>query len=173
MIKQMLKQLAEMMKMLFGMREQLKSNSEKFFEYTNKNLNKSFVSDVDYDGDVDKEDFEVGCCITYWNILNKATGIPIPPKAIAISTYRTLHYMLENPHLFKLITDDEPKEGDAIISPSGYQANAKTGHIGILLKDHRIASNNSYGINAGKITSNYTLAEWTKKWSYTRIFRLV
>jgi hypothetical protein len=58
---------------------------------------------------------------------------------------------------YALVSDTQ--EGDIIVSPT---SGKKIGHCGVLFEDGIIASNNSFGINAGKFTKNYTLASWSR-----------
>ena len=56
--------------------------------------------------------------------------------------------------------ENQPSKDCIIISPTEGQ---KIGHFGFVMSDGVIASNNSYGINAGKITKNYTWSLWTRR----------
>ncbi len=51
-----------------------------------------------------------------------------------------------------------PSAGCLIVSPT--KDAAHEGHCGIFVSDTRIASNNSYGVNAGKWTDNYSFPNW-------------
>lgn len=51
----------------------------------------------------------------------------------------------------------EPQAGDLIISPT---EGKKIGHVGIVMENNLVASNNSFGVNAGKFTKNYTIQKW-------------
>lgn len=53
-----------------------------------------------------------------------------------------------------------PEAESVIISPT---YGRKIGHMGIYLADGTIASNNSFGVNRGRLTKNYTFETWCKK----------
>lgn len=59
---------------------------------------------------------------------------------------------------------DSPRPGTIVISATKWDKNAKivVGHIGVVMKDGRIASNNSFGKHKGKFEENYSLESWRR-----------
>lgn len=171
-ISQILKAILEKLLQLQKEADNLETaNGRKLYAFASEHLGESFVSDIDFDGDVDDEDYKLGCAISVNNICEKALGFPITQSRKS-STYFT-YEALRTQNKFKLIEPHNIHKGDIIISPTGFQKNGLTGHIGICLENHLIASNNSFGEHKGKFTQNYTLANWTKNWSFTRVYRIL
>lgn len=54
-----------------------------------------------------------------------------------------------------------PEEGCIIISPT---KGDKIGHVGVVMDNELIASNNSFGVYKGKITENYTFSSWVSRY---------
>lgn len=75
-----------------------------------------------------------------------------------VSTW-TMKGQLDRSEKFQKV--ETPDFGDIIISETRWVGKEKqVGHVGIILKDGMIASNNSFGANKGKFTANFTLASW-------------
>lgn len=98
-------------------------------------------------------DNEVACAETLSTLLNLAYGnVPLEVSTIKLDRW------LSNPQNgFTRVLD--PIEGDVIISPT---QGTRIGHCGVVMENDLIASNNSFGINKGKLTKNYTLIAWKK-----------
>lgn len=99
----------------------------------------------------------VSCAITVNRIYQKTFGTEIGGGA---STYWLYNALLANTG-FEMV--DIPKEGDIVISPTGYAGKGGTipnGHTGICGKDGLIMSNDSA---TGLFKQNYTISTW-----YTR-----
>lgn len=110
----------------------------------------------------DVVDDTVACAATVTTLLKKV----YPDTPIIPGTY-TLYAWLKNPaNGFVRVTDPAP--GDIIISPTGMGNPGTIGHVGILLNDELIASNDS-GIvnqaNRGKFLQNHTLQSWHDRYA--------
>lgn len=92
---------------------------------------------------------ELACAESVNNIVQRATGEPIGGGA---STY-LLYHALKKGHKQIL----KPKAGDIIISPTGYGRRGTHGHVGIMLDNKQIMSNNS---KTGLWEQNYTTQKW-------------
>ncbi len=100
----------------------------------------------------------LGCATTINTLSERAIGRPIGGGA---STYWMYDDLKKNKERFKEIK--EPIRGELIISPTG-MGNAKkisNGHVGIILDNEEIASNDS---KTGIFRKNYTIQSWRARW---------
>lgn len=74
-------------------------------------------------------------------------------------TWTLMEWLNKSPRWKKV---EQPEPGDIVLSPTGYGKG--TGHCGVVMENDLIASNNSFGINRGKLTENYTMTTWQKKY---------
>lgn len=101
---------------------------------------------------------DVACAHTITTLLKKVfPDFPILPST------RDLYNKLASDKRFKLV--DMPNKGRIIISPRTPQ---KNGHVGSLITNERIASNNSFGVLAGKFTGNYDFESWKREFEDKR-----
>jgi hypothetical protein len=96
----------------------------------------------------------VACSETVTTLLKQAGKI----DRIISGTW-TLYQYLENPdNGWKKV--NSPWPGDIVLSPTGSGVAGSIGHVGVVMNDNLIASNNSFGPHAGKFTINYTIPKW-------------
>jgi hypothetical protein len=121
---------------------------------------------------------------TLADVANKYLGKDVTPKdevsddVACASTLTTLMKELykETPHITGTWTlwdwlskqktwqqVNEPQRGDIIISPTG--SGIGIGHCGVVMDNGLIASNNSFGVHAGKLIENYTIESWGGKYA--------
>jgi hypothetical protein len=85
--------------------------------------------------------------------------IAYPETPIMTGTATLYEWLLKQATWKKV---DVPEPSDIIISPTGYGRGI--GHCGVIMENDIIASNNSYGVYAGKFTENYTLTSWNRRY---------
>ena len=104
---------------------------------------------------------ELGCADTVSSILQKALG-----KAMAIDyTISTAQLYRELSTSKAYIRVSDPKEGDILVSPTGYgNGNLSNGHTGIWGKDGLIMSNSSA---TGTFLQNYNSETWKNRYVLT------
>jgi len=131
-------------------KEKPKTNAEKLYE--------TALSFIGTDASPnDEAPDELGCAETVNAIHKKCFGDYIGGD---VSTYRLFQSIKERKD-FTLV--DMPEAGDIIISPTGYgNGVVKNGHAGFVMKDGKIASNDS---GSGLFKENYTLATWNKRYA--------
>lgn len=101
---------------------------------------------------------DVACAEVISTLLKKV----FPDFPILAST-KDLDMKLFMDKRFKRV--DMQNKGRIIVSP---RTPSKNGHVGVFITNERIASNNSFGKNAGKFTGNYTLEEWRREFEDKR-----
>jgi hypothetical protein len=160
-LQEIYKKIQEILKQLLLLQKEvnkLKDKGETLFQFTKKNLGKSFVSDVDWDNDVDENDWMLGCARSVNNICKEALGEEIGGGASTPLMYQSLR----DKKRFKEVPHKYHKRGDIIISPTGYsKVKGEIGHTGIMLENNVIASNNSY---TGRLETKYNIASWCEKY---------
>lgn len=101
---------------------------------------------------------EVGCANTVTELLRKVyPDVPRELSTIALNAH------LSNP-ASNWMRVDIPQPEDIVISPTNGK---KIGHVGIVMDNNLIASNNSYGTYKGLFTQNYTVDTWNAR--YTKL----
>ena len=105
------------------------------------------------DKDISKTQNEYGCAESENYIFKEAIGEEIGGD---VSTYRM--YLLIKDDI-RFTKEDFPKEGDVILSPTGFGEKGKSGHVGIISNEGKIMSNNSISY---LWTEHLTLKEWKK-----------
>jgi hypothetical protein len=102
---------------------------------------------------------ELGCADT-WNEIYKDTFKEYLYQGNRASTYH-LYKALRSSPKFKEVSI--PLPGDTVISPTGYGRNPSmpNGHVGIVMENGRIASNDS---RDGLFKINYTIESWRSKY---------
>ena len=104
------------------------------------------------DLDISEKENELGCAEAVNFLFKRALGEEVGG---GISTYK-MYLSLKGNDKFKQVS--EPKEGDIIISPTGYgNGKLKNGHVGIVGKQATILSSSSA---TGRFEENYTLDSW-------------
>lgn len=99
---------------------------------------------------------ELGCAETVNAIHRKEFGFDIGGSLSTYNMYQALKASKE------FIKADQPMPGDVVISPTGYGSGAlPNGHVGIVGKDGKIMSNDSY---KGTFEENYTLTTWYNRY---------
>lgn len=73
-------------------------------------------------------------------------------------TWSLMEWLDKSP-LWEQVT--QPEKGDIILSPTG--TGTGSGHVGVIMEDGLVASNNSFGQNSGLLTENYTIELWFRK----------
>jgi hypothetical protein len=179
-----LKERLRILRIILKKQEELENTEteggKKILEFSIKNFGNSFVSDVDFDGDVDNFDKEFGCAITINNIINEIFGKPIGGGG---STYLTLKNLEKSKRFFE-VSLSNIKPGDIIVYATGYGKKGTHGHIFIYIGDYKYNFSNVYSAAASNNSSNgifdinYTLDslidKYQNKFGYpTRIFRKV
>lgn len=84
-----------------------------------------------------------------------------PETPIITGTATLYEWLLKQPTWKKT---DAPDVGDIIISPTSYGNGSIPGHVGVLMENGLIASNNSSGVYKGRITENFTLESWNARY---------
>ena len=98
---------------------------------------------------------ELGCAESVTNIIDDV----VPNFPVITGTW-TLWEALKNDERFREVT--LPMPGDIIISPTGTVKDAPyPGHVGLVSRDGKIMSNNSYN---GLWEENYTLDSWNARY---------
>jgi len=93
---------------------------------------------------------ELGCVDSVTTLMRQVRPeTPHMLSTVAFNTWLKANYTLV----------DIPQEEDIIISPT---VGKKIGHVGIVMENGLIGSNNSFGINKGKFTKNYTYDSWVR-----------
>lgn len=139
-------------------------NGKKISEFLKRNIGNSFTQDVDFDGDIDKDDEMVNCAA----VVNKISEIVLGEK-LAISKLGNINVsvLLEDIKIqqwrFFEVSVKNIKEGDIIISIE------KNRHTGYYYGNNLIASNNSF---TGKLDTHYTLERWKNRFGKILIFRI-
>lgn len=112
--------------------------------------------------DISPRENEFGCQESINTLFFFATGQPLCNSNSTTIGYQTM----KSSRRFKEVK--EPIRGDVIISPTGYSTFRPTkknpitnGHIGIVMDDGVIASNDS---KTSLFKKNYTLATWKARW---------
>jgi hypothetical protein len=96
----------------------------------------------------------VGCAESVTRILHTLGIVP----RIITGTYTLYEFLNTSPRFVKVTT---PYAGDIVLSPTGLGNGRIQGHTGIVDKDNRILSNDSW---SGKFSSNYTLLTWEARY---------
>lgn len=106
---------------------------------------------------------ELGCVDTMTTLMRKVR----PATPHLLSTIQLDAWLANPANGYRRVEfmDENIEDGDLIISPT---EGTVTGHVGIFMEDNTIASNNSFGINKGKFTKNYTFQTWDKYYTQTR-----
>lgn len=97
---------------------------------------------------------ELGCAETVTTILKKL----YPQTPIITGTWTLWDYFEKHPNWFPM---QQPEPGCIIISPTGTGNGKFPGHVGIMLDDGTIASNDSF---TGKFERNYDLDTWKARY---------
>lgn len=97
---------------------------------------------------------ELGCAETVTTILKKL----YPKTPIITGTWTLWDYFEKHPNWFPM---QQPEPGCIIISPTGTGNGKFPGHVGIMLDDGTIASNDSF---TGKFERNYDLDTWKARY---------
>jgi hypothetical protein len=84
----------------------------------------------------------------------------VDPSFPHVSGTWTLYDILEHRKDYAKVTELSPET--IIISPTGMGNGTMSGHVGIVMGDGVIASNDS---NTGKFIKNYTLETWTRRYA--------
>lgn len=100
---------------------------------------------------------ELGCANSVTELLRKV--YPETPKING--TWTLYQYLLNPKNKWKQVNEYEAE--CVVISPTGLGTG--TGHTGIVMEDNTIASSNSFGLNKGRFTKNYTPQVWEKKYT--------
>jgi hypothetical protein len=101
---------------------------------------------------------EVACAVTVSTLIKKIDdAFPVIPGTWTLNEHFKAHAEWERV--------SEPTPGCIIISPTGTGKAGTSGHVGVVMEDGRIASNNSAGKDKGRITKNYTFASWTERFA--------
>ena len=103
---------------------------------------------------------DFGCSETVTTLLKQV----YPETPIILGTWTLWRYLEDPKNKWERVTDYAPET--IVISPTG--TGRGTGHVGIVLDDELIASNNSFGNLKGKFTINYTKETWKKKYVDTQ-----
>jgi hypothetical protein len=90
----------------------------------------------------------------------------LPDFPITPST-KNLDMKLYSDKRFVKITT--PEMGSVVVSP---RKGTVYGHCGIFITSEKIASNNSFGVNKGKLTGNYSFQEWIEEFKDRRNLRI-
>ncbi len=99
---------------------------------------------------------EVGCAEAVNEVHYKTFGQYIGGGASTYNLYACLNASKD------FIRVDTPLYGDIVISPTGYgNGKLSNGHVGIVSKDNKIMSNNSFN---GYFEENYTVDSWRKRY---------
>ena len=102
---------------------------------------------------------DVACAEVVTTLIKKI----YPTFPIITGTY-TLYEYLNNPkNGWRQVNEYEPET--VVVAPTGMGLQGAIGHAWIVLEDGTLASNNSFGINRGKFTKNYTPATAEKKYT--------
>lgn len=117
---------------------------------------------------------ELGCADTVSHIIKAAFGEYFTGRNI-VST-RVLYQKLRDSSEY--VEARIPTPGCIVISPTGYSRQpGQVGHVGIVMLDGGIASNNSFGPNKGRFTENFTNESWQQyygaKGFWTKYYRPV
>lgn len=94
---------------------------------------------------------EVACAETVSTLVRKV----YPDFPFHVST-ANMDKALQSPTSNWMLVD-VPEAGDIVISPT---VGKKIGHVGICMGNNFIASNNSFGVNRGLFTKNYSVLSW-------------
>jgi hypothetical protein len=92
----------------------------------------------------------VACAITVSTLIRK-----VDPSFPLIAGTWTLWDVVRHRKDWQLVS--EPVPGALVLSPTGTGKKGTVGHVGVIMEDGTIASNNS---KTGKFEKNYTLASW-------------
>ena len=106
------------------------------------------------DLDISEKENELGCAEAVNFLFKRATGEEIGGN---VSTYK-MYLVLKGNDKFRQVS--EPKEGDIIISPTGYGVG--NGHVGVVSDNNKIMSNNSF---TKKWDEHLTLETWKIRYS--------
>jgi hypothetical protein len=103
---------------------------------------------------------EYGCVETITNVLRYA-GCEMP---VLLSTRDLYNFLNKSKEWVGLRFGEQTKEGDLILSVTGQGGmnGVKNGHVGIILRDGNIASNDS---STGKFEQYYNLTTWKNRWA--------
>lgn len=107
----------------------------------------------------DKARDEVGCAETVTTILRQV----YPETPIILGTWTLWEYLENKEHGWKRVNDYLP--GTVVLCATGMGKRGAVGHVGIVMNDGLIASNNSFGVYKGQFTKNYTPELWKKKYT--------
>ena len=106
--------------------------------------------------DISPREDEYGCAETVNTLCVKAFGEPAGGDLSTLRMYGALRQSN------KWVQVSRPLPGDIIISPTGLgNGKMKNGHVGIVVEDSLIASNNSID---SLLAVNYTLAAWREQY---------
>lgn len=132
------------------------------------------ISEIIYDEacrnlgrDCSPKENEYGCMETVNTLLFQAVGKSINNSTSTTDGYKTM----KSSSRFKSIKESEAERGTIIISPTGYSSFKSTktvkknsvecGHIGIMMGERVIASNDS---KTSLFKKNYDILKWKKRW---------
>lgn len=130
---------------LFLMDNQQTEKSKRLYEVTMSNIGK----------DLSPIEDKFACAETVYTLLHLAFGDTYKTR----STREAYDHMMISPYYARV---QSPLPGDIVISATGYgNGNISNGHMGIVLDDGKIASNNSYN---SKLEINYNLESWKQRY---------
>jgi len=105
---------------------------------------------------------EVACSEVMTTLVQKVfSDFPILPST------RDLFNKLKSDKRFKATLT--PRQGVIIVSP---RTPTTIGHVGTFVTDSMIASNNSFGVNKGKFTGNYSWNGWINEFRNNRNLKI-
>ena len=107
---------------------------------------------------------ELACASTLTTLMREV----YPETPHITGTWTLMEWLNTSPKWKKV---EQPESGDIIISPTGYGRGI--GHCGVVMEDGIIASNNSYGVYAGKFTENYTMQSWQNRYGVKQSLPIV
>ena len=105
----------------------------------------------------DEVDDEYACA----HVVTTLMRMVYPETPIITGTATLYEWLLKQPTWKQT---DAPDVGDIIISPTSYGNGSISGHVGILMENNLIASNNSAGVYKGKLSENFTRETWNARY---------
>ncbi len=99
---------------------------------------------------------DFGCSETVTSLMKQK----YPATPVMLGTWTLWTYLEDAKNGWSRVTDYLP--GTIVLSPTG--TGRGTGHVGVVMEDGTIASNNSFGIMRGKFTKNYTQGTWDARY---------
>jgi hypothetical protein len=98
---------------------------------------------------------EVACAHVVTTLLKKI----YPETPIITGTWTLYDYLRKPTSKFEQVTEPEPE--DIIISPTGMGKPMTNGHVGVVMENDLIGSNDS---RTGKFMQNYTITTWKNRY---------